>query len=187
MEKFTHIRIVIGIILSLSIAHLLKGVSKIIEHPGRNRPYWIHLLWVFYVFLQLIYFWWWEFSLGKLMEWTFVAYIFIIFYIILFYILSSLLFPDDLKDYGGYREYFYSRRKWFFALLGATFLVDIGDTLLKGRPYMEHLGGEYPIRVAVHFLLCLIAIRVRKEWFHAILVTSFILYGFSWILRRYMV
>lgn len=177
---------VIGFILSLSIAHLLKGVAKIIEHPGRNKPYWVHLLWAFFVFLQLIYFWWWEFNLERIREWTFLSYIFIIFYIILFYVLCSLLFPDDLRDYGGYREYFYSRRKWFFALMGATFLVDIGDTLLKGTSYLQSLGTEYLLRNAVLFVLCGVAIRASKPRFHALLVIGFILYNVSWILRRYL-
>ncbi len=36
MDIFFHIRILIGIILSLSITHLLKGGVKFIEHPGKK-------------------------------------------------------------------------------------------------------------------------------------------------------
>ena len=35
---------VIGFILSLSIARMLVGAVKPIQHPGRTRPYWVHLL-----------------------------------------------------------------------------------------------------------------------------------------------
>jgi hypothetical protein len=59
MDTFTHIRMVLSIIMGLSIAHSLKGAAKLIEHPKRYRPYWVHLLWAFYIFLLISHFWWW--------------------------------------------------------------------------------------------------------------------------------
>lgn len=56
METFAHIKTVIGIILGLSITHLLKGVVKIVEHPKKNKPYWVHLLWALYIFLAVIHY-----------------------------------------------------------------------------------------------------------------------------------
>jgi phosphoglycerol transferase MdoB-like AlkP superfamily enzyme len=187
MDKFAHDRIIIGMILSLGIAHLLKGVAKLIEHPTRSKPYWIHLLWVGYVFLLLVHFWWWEFRLSHITEWNFLTYFYIISYIVLFYIICSLLFPDDLKEYNGYKDYYYARGKWFFALLALTFLVDIGDGLIKGKEYVTGLGTEYPIRTALHFILCVVAMKVKKEWFHGTLAIVFIVYSVSWILRKYLV
>ena len=71
METFGHIRMVMGFILSLSIAHLLKGTVKFVQHPGREKPYWIHLSWVFYIFILLVHFWWWEIPLHVIKRWTF--------------------------------------------------------------------------------------------------------------------
>ena len=51
MDIFAHIKSVIGIILGLSIAKLLQGTVKLIQHPGRTKPYWIHLAWALYIFL----------------------------------------------------------------------------------------------------------------------------------------
>src|SRR5690348_14362121 len=65
MDQFFHIRMLVSMIVSLSMAHLLKGVAKIIEHPKRKEIYWVHLLWVFYMFIQIIDFWWWEFRLKR--------------------------------------------------------------------------------------------------------------------------
>ncbi|HWH62459.1 MAG TPA: hypothetical protein VNS50_04275 [Ginsengibacter sp.] len=39
------------------------------------------------------------------------------------------------------------------------------DTLFKGKEYFANLGVEYPIRNAVHFILCIIAIKVKKDGF----------------------
>jgi len=185
MDKFAHDRILIGMILSLGVAHLLKGIAKLIEHPSRTKPYAVHLLWVLYTFLLLINFWWWEFRLGKIVQWTFGTYVFVILYITVYYIICSLLFPEDLKEYRDFKDYYYARGKWFFALLAAVFLLDLGDTLIKGREYFTALGTEYPIRIVSHTVLCLLAIKIKKEWFHMLLVVVFILYGISWVVRTY--
>ena len=186
METFGHVRMVIGFILSLSIAHLLKGSAKFIQHPGREKPYWIHLSWVFYMFLLLVHFWWWEMPLHVIKHWTFPEYIFIVLYITTFFSICSLLYPDDVKDYTGYEDYFYSRRKWFFGILAFSFFADVVDTLMKGVDYYRHFGVEYPIRNITHVILCLIAIKVSNKTFHGILVSLFIAYELSYILRLYL-
>lgn len=187
MNEFTHIRMIMGFILSLSIAQLLRGVAKLIVHPTRSRPYWVHLLWVFYLFLTIIYFWWWEYRLHELSGWTFLSYVLVIFYIVLYYLLCSLLFPEDLSDYKDFKAYYYARRQWFFSLLAVTFLMDVADTLIKGSVYVNQLGSEYPIRIAIHFILCISAIQVRNERYHAGLVIALIAYNISWIIRHYFV
>ncbi|MET3879472.1 hypothetical protein [Chitinophaga sp. OAE865] len=186
METFGHVRMVIGFILSLSIAHLLKGTAKFIQHPDREKPYWIHLSWVVYIFVMLVHFWWWEMPLHALKKWTFPEYIFIISFITTFFLLCALLYPDDLKDYKGYQDYFYSRRKWFFGVLAFSFIADVVDTLIKGHDYYHHFGIEYPIRNVVHIILCLMAIRISNRTFHGALVIAFIIYEMSYILRLYL-
>ena len=185
MDTFFHIRMVMSIIMGLSITHLLKGATKIIEHPKKYKPYWVHLLWALYVFLLLIFFWWFEIHLREVKQWVFTEYFFIISYIILYYILCALLFPDDLSDYDGYADYFYSRKKWFFSVLALVYAADVIDTFIKGTDYIEHLHWEYPVRNVTHILLCVVAIRVDNRKFHAALVVLFLLYQLSWILRFY--
>ncbi len=185
MDTFFHIRVLMSIIMGLSIAQLLKNAVKLIDHPGKKKPYWIHLLWVLYIFLLLIHFWWWEIHLKSVTMWVFSTYLFIISYIILYYILCVLIFPDDISEYENFESYFYSRKKWFFSFLAVTFAADIVDTLLKGKEYAASLHWEYPVRNSIHIILCLVAIKVNNKTFHAVLVTLFILYELSWILRLY--
>ena len=185
METFGHIKTVLGIILGLSLTHLLKGATKLVVHPGRTKPYWVHLLWGLYVFIITIHFWWFEVYLENIKDWVFSAYFFLICYITLYYVLSALLFPDDLNEYAGYEDYFYQRRKWFFGVLALVFAMDFFDSLLKGKVYLAHLHWEYPVRNAVHVLLCLAAIKINNKRFQATLVILFLLYQLSWILRLY--
>src|SRR5436190_7099529 len=108
MDTFFHIRMVMSIIMGFSITTLLKGAVKLIDHPGKYKPYWIHLLWALYIFLLLIHFWWWEIGLKSIKQWVFTEYLFIVFFVILYYVLCVLIFPDDISEYKNFEEYFYS-------------------------------------------------------------------------------
>lgn len=103
----------------------------------------------------------------------------------LYYFVCTLLFPDQLEDYEGYEDYFYSRRKWFFGGLAMIFAADIVDTVIKGKEYMARFYWEFPVRNIIHILLCLIAIKLDNKKFHAILVILFIVYELSFIIRKY--
>lgn len=154
-------------ILGLGVAHLLRGVARIVQHPRKYRTYWVHLIWVLFLFLYLIHFWWWEFSLQKVQQWTFPLYFFIAIYATLLYLLCSLFFPDEMDEYDGYRGYFYSRRQWIFTFMTLLFVADIIDTFIKGPAYRAHLGLFYDIRTAAYIVLSALAIKIRSPRFHA--------------------
>jgi hypothetical protein len=184
-DLFFHIRVLIGMIVGLGLTHLLRGVARIVEHPRQVRVYWVHLLWVLSMFLYLLHFWWWEFRLGSVSHWTFNQYFFIAIYGLLLYLVCALLLPERLEDYRDYRDYFYSRRRWLFAILALVYLVDLGDTWLKGEDYFHGLGTEYLVRNTCYFVACLLAIAVRSPVYHAIFVVIGLLYEISWIARLY--
>ena len=187
MEEFTHIKSIIAIILGLSLTHLIKGSVNFIQHPGRKKFYFVHFLWVFYVFLLIIHFWWWEFNLKLITQWNFADYTFIISYILLYYFLCAILYPDDLKDYKGYEDYFYSRKNWFFFVLALCFSADIVDTALKGSSYFLLHDTEYYVRNISHIALCLAATQIKNKKFHTVLVISFIVFEIIFISQFFRV
>jgi hypothetical protein len=162
-DLYTHVRVVISIIVGLCITTLLGGFARFVQHPRRERVSILHLGWAASLLLWIIHFWWWEFRLSMVQTWTFASYFFVILYAILFYFLCTLLFPSDLKDYANYEDYFISRRKWFFGILAATFLADVIDTSLKGSSYLHSFGIEYPIRIIVNLMICAIAISTSNR------------------------
>jgi hypothetical protein len=186
LETFAHIKTVIGIILGLSITHSLKGAVKLIDHPGRIKSYPIHLLWVFYMFLSTVYFWWFEVYLTEIKHWDFFKYFFLICYVLQYYILAALLFPDDLRDFKSYKDYFYSRKKWFFSFLALLFVFDAFDTYIKGANYLTEIHWLYPIRAVVHIIACIFAMQSSNTRFHFILVLTFIILQAMWILKFYL-
>ncbi len=176
MEMFNYVMVLASVIIGLGIAHLLQGVGGIVQHPRREKIYWVHLLWVAAIFLRAIFWWWFEFRLSETPEWTFTLYLFVLAYAVLIYLWCALLFPRDLVGYDGFKDYFYSRRGWFFGLLLAGQVIDVADTLLKGLDHFRSLGPSYVVAIATLSVLLLIAMRTRSERYHAAFAIFSVLY-----------
>ncbi len=149
-DVFIHVRIVMGTVVGLGLTRLLMGTAGIIQHPQRAKLSLIHLLWVLSIMIELILFWWWEYELAELATWSFGTFAFLIIYSVTLFGLAALLFPDNLQDYEGYEDFFLKRRKWFFGLFGATFILDIIDTADQGpalsRDPRHRLPGAGAVR-----------------------------------------
>ena len=184
-DLYTHVRVVISIIVGLCITTLLSGFARFVQHPRRERVSILHLGWGVSLLFWIIHFWWWEFRLSMVPQWTFANYFFVILYAILFYFLCTLLFPSDLKDYSGYEDYFLSRRKWFFGFLAATFLADVIDTSLKGSAYLHSFGIEYPIRIIANLIICVIAMFTSNRRIQLTLLAVAFLYHIALIILVY--
>jgi hypothetical protein len=180
-ELFPHIRIVMGMVVGLGITRLLMGVAGLVQHPDRAKISLIHLLWAFSILVELILFWWWEFALYEVTDWSFGIFAFLIFYAITLFVMAALLFPDKLDDYAGYEDFFLRRRHWFFGVFALTFLLDIVDTLIKGEPYFDTLGLEYLIQVPIGLALCAVAIWTTSRRYHLGLVIVHLVYQAWWI------
>ncbi|MGV3491030.1 MAG: hypothetical protein ACO1OG_06870 [Devosia sp.] len=179
-DVFVHVRIVMGTIIGLGITRLLMGYAGLIQHPKRAKLSLTHLLWSLSILLELILFWWWEYELAELKVWNFGTFAFLIGYCIVLFGLAALLVPDNIEEYDGYEDFFLKRRYWFFALFGATFVLDILDTILKGEPYLDTLGIGYLLQVPLGLALCAIAIATTNRRYHLILVLAHLAYQFTW-------
>lgn len=187
LDTFSHVRIIIAMVLGLSLARLINGLVSFIQHPGQQKPYPIHLGWVFFVLISIIHFWWYEFDLGYLEKWYFSVYVYVLLYAMIHVALAALLFPDRLSEYSGYEDYFESRRRWFYGLLILCFVLDIGDTMIKGSDYLQSLGREYAFRQAGLIAGALGALFIPGKAYQAVFVTLAIVYEMSWIYRFYYI
>jgi len=182
---YFHVRIVLGMILGLSLTRLLSGAAVFIQHPGRYRVSWLHIGWTLLMFLLVIHFWWFEFQLRNIERMRFEIYVFVIFYCGIYFLLCSLLYPNDVAEYGSYEDYFLSRRKWFFGLLALLFAADLIDTAIKGQAYLESHGTEYFLRAAATIAASIAAIFIASRRFHMVFLVVMLVYQASWIVRFY--
>lgn len=180
-ELFPHVRIVMGMVVGLGITRLLGGYAGLIQHPTRARLSLIHLLWGFSILVELVLFWWWEFELYGVQTWNFGLFAFLIGYAVTLFLLAALIFPDKIDDYDGYEDFFLKRRHWFFGILGATFVLDIVDSLVKGQPFFDTLGIGYLIQVPIGLVLVGIAIWTADRRYHLALVLIHLAYQVWWI------
>ena len=184
---FLHMRIVLGMVVGLGLTHLLRQFARIIEHPGRKRVYWVHLVWAASMFLYLLSFWWWEYRLSLVTQWTFNLYLFVTVYALLLYLLCTLVLPENIDEYQDWRDYFYARRAWFFGFLAAAYLIDLADTRVKGAAYFAAVGHEMLVRDVAYAVFSLAAIATRNPRFHATFALAGLAYQLVFIARQFEV
>ncbi|CAM5762112.1 hypothetical protein [Bosea minatitlanensis] len=182
-ELFSHVRIVMGMVVGLGIARTLGGVASFVQHPGRQRVSLLHMLWVGSMLLELVLFWWWEFGLSRIPVWSFEVFLFLIAYAIVLYLLAALLFPDNISEYAGYEDFFIKRRRWFFGLLAVAFLLDVVDTLIKGAEHWSRLSGDYLLQVPIGLMLCLVGSIWANRRLQIGIAVIHLVYQFYWVAR----
>ncbi|WP_237068307.1 hypothetical protein [Microbulbifer guangxiensis] len=182
---YMHIRVILGIVVGLGLTHLLRNLVKVVEEPRSDRVYWVHLGWVAFVLFYLLQFWWWEFRFTKTSEIGLGTYLYLISYASLLYVLCALLFPEKSSDPKDYFVLFYLRRKWFFAVLALVFVIDFGDTLLKGGNYLIALGSLYVYFNLFFIVGSLLAMGTRSPLYHAgFLISGFCLLVFYFFYQQ---
>ncbi len=158
-ETFTHVRIVLAMVIGLGITRILTGVASFIQHPKRHHASLLHMLWVASMLLELVLFWWWDVRIARDNDWTFRAFLFQISYAILLFLLSALLFPDNVSEYGGYEDFFIQRRRWFFTLLASTWTLD----LIRNVEDWNRMTPGFLIHASTSLALCVVALTFKHR------------------------
>jgi hypothetical protein len=185
MQMFEYVIILISIVIGLALTHLMQGLAGLIQNPRRERMWWVHLVWVAYMFLSIVFWWWWEFQLQHIKTWSFALYLFVVFYAFYLYLICAVLFPRDLEGYEGYREYFLARRGWFFGLLIGWSVIDTIDTWIKGPDYLASLGATALIYNALLVFCGIIGMVTRRVSAQAIIAVGQLVYLVSGVLHLF--
>jgi hypothetical protein len=185
MQMFEYVIVLISIVIGLALTHLMQGVAGVIQHPLRDRVWWVHLVWAGYMFLSILFWWWWEFNLQHIQAWTFPIYLFVIVYAFYLYLICAILFPRDLQGYDGYKDYFLTRRHWFFGLLIGWSVIDVLDTWIKGPDYFARAGEDAIIFNVILALTSIIGIAVRRPAVQAVIAVGQLAYVATGLLRLF--
>ena len=185
MHMFEYVIVLISIVIGLALTHLMQGIAGLIQNPSRARIWWVHLAWVAYMILSIVFWWWWEFQLQNITAWTFPIYLFVIFYAFYLYLVCAVLFPLRLEGYEGYKDYFLARRRWFFGLLIGWSAIDVIDTWIKGSTYFASHDADTLIFNAVLALTSIVGMAVRRPAVQAILAVGQLVYILMGLLRLF--
>ncbi len=185
MPMFDYVMVLASIIIGLALTHLMQGVAGLIQQPSKVRIWWVHLVWVAYMFVASVFWWWSEYHLRSLAVWTFEIYAFVLSYAFIIYLEAALLFPRDLSGYATFEDYFLSKRQWFFGVQILWTSIDFIDTAIKGRDHFNSLGPEYWISQIVFIVLSIVAIMSTRRWAHAGIASCFFVYQLSWAVRLF--
>ena len=187
MSQFEYVAVLISIIVGLALTQILRGVGQMVTMKNGPRPYWVHLVWTFYLFMVIPLFWWWEFRLGSI-DWSLPIYLVVIIYATLFFFISLVVQPSNLDGVSDYKEYYYSHRRWIFGLLIAITSWDFIDTAMKG---VDHFFGIIDAGYLVVQLSTIagsvVAIITPNERYHEIFATVFIIVFVSFQFRTFFV
>jgi hypothetical protein len=182
---YLHIRVMLSLILGLAITTLLKGMVGFVQHPGKRPWSAIHLGWSLWTLLSCVLVWWWEFELARVRSWSFGLYAYELLYCSSYYVLAALLYPDEIAEYGGYANYFISRRKWLFGLVGLITVIDVGDSLVKGVDYFRNLGPIYQMHAMVMIAIAAVGAASPSRTVQRVLVSGALLFLVWYTVAQY--
>lgn len=171
MDQFEYVMVLVSIIVGLGIAHLLLGLSGIVDRLAAPtnplRGHVAYFAWHAATFVWLLLFWWWEFRFLEFVDqWNVGLYFFLVAYAVTLFLMAALLVPrtwDRVDDLG---QYFLERKSWFYTLLLLADFFDIVDTFLK--------DGWFSAQPTMHYIVwgglavfCVVGYRASSLRIHA--------------------
>ena len=159
----------------------MTGFGRFLQSRGKVQIYWVHLLWMFNVFLFLVLNWWILFRWNSQPAWTFFLFLFVLLSPTIAYLLTVLLIPDPFEEGLDLKRHFFSNHPWFFVLAALLPIIDAVDTLLKGWTHFVAQGSLYVITILLLFGLNVVAACTRREFFHSFFAMFFLIYILAFI------
>lgn len=176
MDAFTHLSVLVSIILGLAITQVLQGFRSLIHNRQSIDHYWPVVVWSILLLLMYAQSWWTIFGLRDRTEWTFAQFAILLTQTIFQYLMAALVLPDMATGQRtDLRRHYYDQRRWFYAAAIAATCASLAKNLVfDGR--LPETGN-----LTVHIIFastCLIAIVTRANWYHQAL-SVVTLAGFS--------
>jgi hypothetical protein len=172
VQIFSHLSVLISIVLGLGLTHLLSRIGELFQaratYGDQVHIYWVQMAWVIIIFVAHVQLWWALYLWTERLESaSFFDFILVLLGPVTLFLASRIVLPDiednptiDLK------EYFHAIRPWFFTML-ALYPVVAAVT--------EFALEDWSLRPSRLMQLALSAVVlpgafVRSEHFHRALV-----------------
>ena len=136
MTPFEFLLALYVILAGLGLTLLVRSIGQIIEAREYVSLYWIHTLWIAFIFLFHVTNWFafWEFRAVQV--WSIGRFLLLLSLPTLLYLVSHIAVPEVLSNGTRYdmRDYFYKRHRILMGLLALTMVLNIvNDVFLRGQ------------------------------------------------------
>ncbi len=175
---------IVSTVVGLSIARLLTGLARTIQHPNQGARGGVQFVWVLVLLVAVLHFWWFQFALLRTQLWTFERYVFVVGYAALHFFLATILYPDHASD-GSDEDYFMAHRRAFFLSLVTLIVFDTVDSCLKGMPHLMSLGLPYALRQLSFLSICVAGFTARLRSVQCAIAIIALALEILWISYRY--
>ena len=174
MSPFEFVAAFFSVVLGLGVAHLLGGISALLEARDRVRSYWVHSVWTLAIILLLIHSWWGMWSLKAAPAWSYPAFLCFVAYLIALYLISTLLLPRVAEagpiDLGAH---FDKIRPVFLIFVAAVFAL---GTVLNYTLFATGFFSIFIVIPGIGCVLILTGAMTENRRYNAALAL-FILFG----------
>jgi len=164
--SFQHIATFYSLIVGLAVANVLSAIANTAKTKARVHWYWMHAAAAGMLLLLIAQDWWFLLSWDGPVQVSHAILVFLLARAGLLYFASNLLIPEQHDAEDGLldlRVHMLRIRRRFFAVLAMFPMLDLVDTLLKGRGRLVALGPYYPGYVLLFFGMMVAAALVRTE------------------------
>ena len=153
MTHFEYIAVAISIILGLGLTQLLSNLDQVL---AQSRRYWLHSLWVFFVFWILVQNWWAFWDLRDV-AWNLGYFSLWITYASMVYLMVVALTKTKASEVSWESVYF-SRTRWLFGLFGL-----VGATAVLITWVILDVSLLHPYRFVQYSTMAILAVLFTSK------------------------
>lgn len=170
-----YVQLISGTILGVALANVLGGAAKFIQQPKTHQFNILHGLWIVFILGAILIFWWQEGLTFANVEWTFPLYLFQTAYCATFLFMAAMLLPDTIDGYETHYDYLVGRRAWFYGSLILSYLLGIGNELVKTGWDDIFLDPTYIVMNLVVVGVLVGGIVFNRRWVHVAIAVFLVL------------
>ncbi|MFN0047682.1 MAG: hypothetical protein ACKVOU_01015 [Cytophagales bacterium] len=164
-----YLLVFISIIVGYVVTEFFAGWGGLIRNRENVKIYWLHLLWTFNFFFQLIENWWWLWGNRLKLAEHIYYFAFSLASPLVFYLITVFLFPSIKEDQKtDFKNYYFKNTPYIFTLFAILMCVYFVNNIWIKQQATFGIDNLFCIS---GFAFSFLYIFIKKEWFH---VTGYI-------------
>ncbi|MFT5098269.1 MAG: hypothetical protein ACI9VI_001384 [Candidatus Azotimanducaceae bacterium] len=127
MTLFEYITIANSLILSFGVSRLLGGIPELFR---ADKPYWLHLLWVFGLLVNYPLMFWQMWNYRMVEDWQFFSFLLVLATPAACLLTANFLIPTKPEKESNWEQYYFNNRSGIFGNLAIASMFTLLSTFL---------------------------------------------------------